>query len=141
MIFRTAFTQLNYSVLLLVGTVIGMDIMPLLLVTADGPARMIAGAAYVLMMGSFLPMPRFYGRDLRSGRRASIQQSVTCRVGAESRSGDSGDSHWRCTPLRSWLRNVFEALLMGVCVALLDGRLRGVGNGVCERCLMGLTCG
>jgi hopene-associated glycosyltransferase HpnB len=67
MISRTAFTQLNYSALLLVGTVIGMVITyvmpPLLLFTGDGAVRMIAGAAYVVMMGSYLPMLRFYGRS------------------------------------------------------------------------------
>lgn len=67
MISRTAFTQLNYSAALLMGTVIGMVITyvlpPLLLFCADGLPRLIGSAAFVVMMVSYLPMLRFYGRS------------------------------------------------------------------------------
>jgi hopene-associated glycosyltransferase HpnB len=68
MVSRTAFTQLHYSGLLLAGTVIAMIltyILPpaLLLFGGSTVARMLGGGAYALMMLSYLPMLRFYGRS------------------------------------------------------------------------------
>jgi hopene-associated glycosyltransferase HpnB len=67
MISRTAFTQLNHSVVLLAGTIVAMTIVylapPLLLLTRD-PVAMICGlAAWVLMILSYIPVLRFYGRS------------------------------------------------------------------------------
>jgi hopene-associated glycosyltransferase HpnB len=62
MISRTAFSQLNYSAWLLAGTILGLIATyiapPLLLITGNK----LAGAACVLMMLSYMPMLRFYGR-------------------------------------------------------------------------------
>ena len=63
MILRTAFTQLNYSVWLLAGTLLGLVITyvmpPLLLLAGD----LSGTAAYALMVISYLPMLRFYRRS------------------------------------------------------------------------------
>jgi hopene-associated glycosyltransferase HpnB len=59
LIARTAFTQLRYSVLLLLGTVMGMFltyVVPIALAFAPGKAAAAAGiAAWVLMTVSFIP--------------------------------------------------------------------------------------
>jgi hypothetical protein len=64
MIARTAFTQLRYSVTLLVGTLAGMFftyLAPLALLVTHNPAVRILGlATWLLMSLSFLPTVRFY---------------------------------------------------------------------------------
>jgi hopene-associated glycosyltransferase HpnB len=64
LIARTAFTQLRYSVLILVGTLAGMFltyVAPVLLLFAhDSTARVLGFAAWLLMTLSFLPTLRFY---------------------------------------------------------------------------------
>jgi hopene-associated glycosyltransferase HpnB len=64
LIARTAFTQLKYSALLLLGTLLGMVltfVAPLLLILVnDASARILGAAAWVLMTASFLPTLRFY---------------------------------------------------------------------------------
>jgi hopene-associated glycosyltransferase HpnB len=64
LIARTAFTQLRYSPLLLVGTILGMFltyVAPVALLFAhDSTARVLAGTAWLLMTFSFLPTVRFY---------------------------------------------------------------------------------
>jgi hypothetical protein len=64
MIARTAFTQLRYSTLLLVGTLIGMlltYLAPVALLFAPKPTtRILALAAWLLMSLTFLPTVRFY---------------------------------------------------------------------------------
>lgn len=64
LIARTAFTQLRYSALLLVGTLAGMlltYIAPVaLLFTNDPIARILGVAAWLFMSLSFLPTTRFY---------------------------------------------------------------------------------
>jgi hopene-associated glycosyltransferase HpnB len=64
LIARTAFTQLRYSPLLLVGTILGMFltyVAPVALLFAhDSTARVLAGTAWLLMTLSFLPTVRFY---------------------------------------------------------------------------------
>jgi hopene-associated glycosyltransferase HpnB len=64
LIARTAFTQLRYSALVLVGTLTGMFltyVAPLLLLFVhDSPARALGFAAWLLMTLSFLPTVRFY---------------------------------------------------------------------------------
>jgi hopene-associated glycosyltransferase HpnB len=65
LIARTAFTQLRYSVLILMGTLAGMFltyVAPVLLLFAhDSTARVLGFAAWLLMALSFLPTVRFYG--------------------------------------------------------------------------------
>jgi hopene-associated glycosyltransferase HpnB len=64
LIARTAFTQLRYSPLILVGTLAGMFLMyvaPLvLLFVHDSTARTLGVVAWLLMTLSFLPTVRFY---------------------------------------------------------------------------------
>lgn len=64
MIARTAFTQLRCSVLVLLGTFVGMFftyIAPVVVFSArDSIARILGAAAWALMSVSFLPMVRFY---------------------------------------------------------------------------------
>jgi len=67
MISRSAYAQLDYSPLLLVGTLIGMVLTylaaPLTAIFAPNPWRFAGVAAWVLMTVSFLPMLRFYHRS------------------------------------------------------------------------------
>ncbi|MEB3293351.1 MAG: glycosyltransferase [Synechococcales bacterium] len=68
MVARTAYTQLNYSPLLLVGTLAGMAIVYLLpvvalmwgIVTGNLALVGISGLTYILMVLSYLPMIQFY---------------------------------------------------------------------------------
>ena len=64
MVARTAFTQLRYSTLLLLGTVFGLVLTylapPLLALFATGPARWLGLAAWLAMSSAFLPTIRFY---------------------------------------------------------------------------------
>jgi hopene-associated glycosyltransferase HpnB len=67
MIARTAFTQLRYSILILIGTVLGMAITylapPLLMLFADGAAAWLGFGAWIAMALCFLPTVRFYDRN------------------------------------------------------------------------------
>jgi hopene-associated glycosyltransferase HpnB len=64
MIARTAFTQLRYSTLLLLGTLLGLAITYLapiaLLFAHDTPTRLVALSTWLLMSLLFLPTVRFY---------------------------------------------------------------------------------
>jgi hopene-associated glycosyltransferase HpnB len=64
MVTRSAYAQLDYSALVLVGTVVGMLLVfaaaPLLAVFATGIARLEGMAAWALMTLAYLPMLRFY---------------------------------------------------------------------------------
>jgi hopene-associated glycosyltransferase HpnB len=66
MIARTAFTQLHYSTLLLIGTVLGLGVTylapPLLTLFASGPAWWLGLAAWLAMAACFLPTVRLYDR-------------------------------------------------------------------------------
>jgi hopene-associated glycosyltransferase HpnB len=61
---RTAFTQLRYSALLLLGTLLGLFltyVAPIvLLFIGDATAKILGAAAWLLMALSFLPTVRFY---------------------------------------------------------------------------------
>ena len=69
MVSRTAFTQLNHSVLLLFGTVVGMTLVYLVPVAAllgwpihgSAFAALMGGAAWALMTAAYWPTVRFYG--------------------------------------------------------------------------------
>jgi hypothetical protein len=67
MVSRSAYAQLNYSQLLLAGTVASLALMflvaPLLTIFGGFPADWIAGLAWALMTLSFLPILRFYGQS------------------------------------------------------------------------------
>jgi hopene-associated glycosyltransferase HpnB len=68
MIARTAFTQLRYSVLVLLDTLVGMFftyIAPVVVLFArDSIARILGAVAWTLMSVSFLPTVRFYRLSL-----------------------------------------------------------------------------
>jgi hopene-associated glycosyltransferase HpnB len=67
MVSRSAYAQLNYSPLLLMGTVAGMALTfllaPLLTMFGGFPANWIAGLAWALMTLALLPILRFYGQS------------------------------------------------------------------------------
>ena len=64
MVSRSAYAQLRYSPVLLVGTVLGLGVTylvpPLLAVLGDGGVRVTGLAAWALMALAFQPMLRFY---------------------------------------------------------------------------------
>ena len=64
MIARTAYTQLGYSPVQLLGCVVGFSFTflgpPLLAVSGQGWGSLLAGLAWLLMAGLYLPMVRFY---------------------------------------------------------------------------------
>ena len=63
LISRTAFTQLNHSVLLLLGTVLGLTVtylVPPLLLFAGGWAALLGGIAWLMMSVAYWPTLRFY---------------------------------------------------------------------------------
>jgi hopene-associated glycosyltransferase HpnB len=69
MVARTAYTQLNYSPLLLVGTLIGMGVVYLVapvalfvgLITSNGGLAVIGGLTWGMMAIAYVPIVRFYG--------------------------------------------------------------------------------
>jgi hopene-associated glycosyltransferase HpnB len=67
MVARSAYAQLGYSPLMLVGCLIGMALTylaaPVLAVFAGGPAQALAAAAFALIFVSYQPILRFYGRS------------------------------------------------------------------------------
>lgn len=68
MIARSAYAQLRYSPMRLVGALIGLALVylapPLLALTGSGAARLFGLTAWVLMAVSFAPMLRFYARSV-----------------------------------------------------------------------------
>lgn len=67
MIARSAYAQLRYNPLLLLGTLLGLALVyfapPLLALLGHGPAQGLGLAAWLLMAISFQPMLRFYRRS------------------------------------------------------------------------------
>lgn len=67
MVARSAYAQLRYSAILLIGTVAGMIITylaaPLLALFGPYPANLIAASAFALMALSFQPVLKLYGRS------------------------------------------------------------------------------
>ncbi|GAA0323269.1 glycosyltransferase [Sphingomonas oligophenolica] len=67
MISRSAYAQLRYSPLMLVGTLIGLALVygvpPALALFGTGAGRLAGLAAWALMAISFQPISRFYGRS------------------------------------------------------------------------------
>ena len=65
MIARTAFNQLGHSTLLLAGVTVGMMVvflLPIALLLSRSPeAVLLGGLACLLMVGSYVPIVRFYG--------------------------------------------------------------------------------
>jgi hopene-associated glycosyltransferase HpnB len=65
MVTRSAYAQLDYSPLKLIGAVLGMIVgylaPPLLALTAPSPAREAGLVAYLLMIQAYMPSLRFYG--------------------------------------------------------------------------------
>lgn len=65
MIARTAFNQLQHSVWLLLGALVGLTItylLPLgLLISGDWILALVGAVSWLMMSAAFLPMVRFYG--------------------------------------------------------------------------------
>jgi hopene-associated glycosyltransferase HpnB len=68
MVARSAFAELRYSALLLMGAIAGMALVylapPLFAVFAQGPAQAAGALAWAMMAISFMPILRLYGRPL-----------------------------------------------------------------------------
>lgn len=68
MVARTAYTQLNYSPLLLAGTVLGLGVTflapPLLFLFGHGAASVFGALAWAIQIGCYIPILRFYGLRL-----------------------------------------------------------------------------
>jgi len=67
MVARSAYAQLGYSPLMLVGCLVGMALTylaaPLLAVLGHGLAQVLGAAAFALIFVSYVPILRFYGRS------------------------------------------------------------------------------
>ncbi len=67
MIARTAYAQLGYSVLLLLGTIAALTVtfvVPIAVLPASGLATVLALAAWAIMSATYAPMLRFYGLSM-----------------------------------------------------------------------------
>jgi hopene-associated glycosyltransferase HpnB len=93
MVARTAFTQLRYSPLLLLGTMLGMALTyvapPALLFAGDGLAAGLAGTTWLAMALAYAPMLRFYG--LSPARGLLLPAIALVYLGATL---DSARRHW-----------------------------------------------
>jgi hopene-associated glycosyltransferase HpnB len=98
MVSRSAYAQLRYSPLLLIGCLIGMTIVylapPLLALFGRGDARVLGVAAWAAMTLAFAPIARFYGRSALQGLAlpvvAAIYLFYTIRSAVEHISGRGG---------------------------------------------------
>lgn len=94
MVARSAYAELDYSLVLLLGTALGMVLTylaaPILAIFAPFPANAVAALAWALMMLTFLPILRFY--------RVSELWAVAFPLIAAVYLGftlDSAFQHWR----------------------------------------------
>ncbi len=80
MVTRSAYAQLDYSPLRLVGAILGIIVVylapPLLALFAETPAREAALVAYLLMIQSYMPSLRFYG--LSRSRALALPLVAAC---------------------------------------------------------------
>jgi len=94
MVSRSAYAQLSYSPLQLLGTVIGMLIVyvaaPFVALFARGPAQMAGLAAWAIMVIAFAPMLRFYRLSPLWG---TLMPLIGALYGAFT--FDSAVQHWR----------------------------------------------
>jgi hopene-associated glycosyltransferase HpnB len=94
MVARSAYAQLSYSPLLLLGTVLGMVLVylaaPIAAIFAQGPAQTAGIAAWALMTIAFAPMLRFY-------RLSPVLGLALPLIGAlyTAFTIDSAIQHWR----------------------------------------------
>ena len=97
MVARSAFTQLRYSALLLLGTVLGMTLLylvpPLALLTAalhgDGPAALLAAGAWLVMTICYLPTVLYYRQ--RTAAALTLPLAALLYLGMTL---DSARRHW-----------------------------------------------
>jgi len=94
MIARTAFTQLRYSGVLLVGTLLGLGVTylapPLLLLFGHGSARLLGAAAWAMMAAAFWPTVHFYRQN---PMRAFTLPLIACFYAAATLG--SAVNYWR----------------------------------------------
>jgi hopene-associated glycosyltransferase HpnB len=90
---RSAYAELRYSPLRLVGTVIAMSltylIPPLLTLAGNGAARFLGAAAWAVMALAFMPTLRFYGRSLAWSVALPLIAAIYTAFTIES-----GFQHW-----------------------------------------------
>lgn len=93
MIARSAFDQLDYSRLALIGTVLGMVVTylvpPVAAGFAQGWARLFGLAAMAAMFAAYLPMLRFYRQSLLLAPALPIIAAIYCAATL-----DSARRHW-----------------------------------------------
>jgi hopene-associated glycosyltransferase HpnB len=94
MVVRSAYAELRYSTLRLAGTLVGMALIyvapPLLTLFAEGPARALGAAAWLMMTLSFVPMLRLYGRAPYWGLALPLIAAIYTGFTL-----DSAIQHWR----------------------------------------------
>jgi hopene-associated glycosyltransferase HpnB len=98
MVVRSAYAELRYSPLRLMGTLLGMTLTylapPLLALFAAGPARALGAAAWMMMALAFVPTLRFYGRSPLWGVLlpliAAIYTAFTIESAIQHRRGRGG---------------------------------------------------
>ena len=94
MVVRSAYAELKYSPVRLAGTVAGMALTylapPLLALFADGAARTLGAAAWVMMAFAFVPTLRFYGRNPAWGLALPLIAAIYTAFTLES-----AVEHWR----------------------------------------------
>lgn len=94
MIARTAFTQLHYSTLLLIGTTLGLGITylapPLLMVFGEGWVKWAGAATWLAMAGAFLPTVKLYRQ---SANWAFALPAIACFYAAAT--VGSAVAYWR----------------------------------------------
>ena len=101
MIARTAFTQLRYSLLLLLLTILGLTVVWLVpvgaMVFGTGWVRASGAATCVLAAGSFIPTLRRYGRSPLWALALPLIASfyMTATVGSALKHWFGGGSQWK----------------------------------------------
>lgn len=109
MISRTAFNQLQHSIWLLLGALIGLTITyllpPGLLLTGKGALRVLGAASWLLMTAAFFPMVRFYGLNpawaLTLPFSASFYMLATIHSATKFWSGHGGEWKGRTQDIAS----------------------------------------
>lgn len=94
MVSRTAYAQLQYSPLLLAGTILSLVITfllpPLFTLFASGTAQWLGALAWIAMTLSYLPMLRFYGQKAGYGPMLPLVAALYTVF-----TFDSALQHWR----------------------------------------------
>lgn len=94
MVSRSAYAQLRYSPLLLVGTTFGLILVflaaPILIFAGSWPSKVLATCAYFLMFWSYQPTLRYYSRHWAWGLLVPLVTVLYLQFTL-----DSAYQHWR----------------------------------------------